>query len=217
MNEESFEKLLEESFDNPDAQEKLNSDEELSRIEDEEIKIRIQETQNKNMTIIKSLTKRKEKYKKLSRRNEKTLKVLSKKTKKEHPIDKSLCKDMNDFVRNYIGHVVNATRWRHCDLKSLEYPYVIGLSNDFARENIGYVKRGYILLVLDCGDNLAAYVNPKMLEEYVNGSEYGVTIIEAEIEERKKFRDFLVEIQKDRKVENLRQRVLVYRANYKLN
>ena len=210
MNEESFEKLLEESFDNPDAQEKLNSDEELSRIEDEELKGKIQ---NKNMELMKDLTKRKEDGKKLGKKNEKIFKALSKKARKEHPVDRSLCINMNEFVRNYLGNVVNATRWRHCDLKSLEYQYVIGISNDFARENIGYVKRGYILLVLDCGGNLAAYINPKILEAYVNSSEYDVPITETEIENRISFRDFLVEIQKDRKVENLKRRVLVYRVN----
>ena len=56
---------------------------------------------------------------------------------------------MNNFVRDYLDYKFNATHWEHRELKKLESTYLIGVSNDFARENQGYVRKGYLLLVID--------------------------------------------------------------------
>ncbi len=54
-------------------------------------------------------------------------------------------------------------RLTHRDLKAFQSPYLICLSNEFAKKNPELVLTERILLVRDCKGNIATYVNPKDL------------------------------------------------------
>lgn len=72
---------------------------------------------------------------------------------------------MEKFFSNFIGSSsVNCNRLRHKDLKGFRLPCVIGVSNVFAKKNIDYVKRGELILVIDCHGDLGSYINPILLK-----------------------------------------------------
>lgn len=73
---------------------------------------------------------------------------------------------IDKFVCNYLGaYDVDCRKLRHVGLKSFGNPYVVGVSNEFARKNPEYVKTGKILLVLDYRGDLGSYINPELLRK----------------------------------------------------
>ena len=89
------------------------------------------------------------------------------KVKTRVTFDRNDCITISKFVNGYLGVDVDAHNLYHASLKKkLTDGTLIGVSNEFASQNIDYVKKGYILVVLDAKNNPGTYINPVMLDEY---------------------------------------------------
>ena len=76
---------------------------------------------------------------------------------------------INDFVNEYLNIKGNYTKLRHFELKNMNCPYVIGVSNEFADLNPAFVKqKKYLVIVIDHNGNRGTYVNPVLVHEYFN-------------------------------------------------
>ena len=79
---------------------------------------------------------------------------------------------MGEFWHNYLGMPEHdCSNLRHMGLKSMEIPYVVGVSNDFADSNPDLVLTGDILIVMDSRNHKGTYINPKILLKLENKEE----------------------------------------------
>ena len=82
---------------------------------------------------------------------------------KKYEIGKD-CISIEQFVSQYLGIDTNCSNLRHIGLRSFESPLVIGVSNEYANKNPELVKKGIILIVLDCKKDKGTYINPIKLK-----------------------------------------------------
>ena len=89
------------------------------------------------------------------------------KSKTSSPFSKDDSISIDRFVKEYLGYDMDCATLYHSGLKELKLDYVIGISNDFANDNVEYVKKGYLLLVLDARGNRGTYMNPIYIKKYL--------------------------------------------------
>ena len=87
-------------------------------------------------------------------------------SKSESPFDKEEAISIDKFVNDYLGYEMNCSTLYHSGLRELGLEYVVGISNDFANDNVEYVKRGFILLVIDARGKRGTYLNPEYVKKY---------------------------------------------------
>ncbi len=87
-----------------------------------------------------------------------------KKKRRRYPFKENEYISMQKFVHSYLNLDGDYSNFMHCGLKMLECPFVFGVDNDFANKNPEYVKRGVLLLVLDCKKKRGTYINPLLLK-----------------------------------------------------
>lgn len=74
---------------------------------------------------------------------------------------------IDDFVNKYLDIKGNFSRFRHFELKTLNCPYIIGVKNDYADQNIDFVRnKKYLLIVIDRNGNRGTYINPVIAREF---------------------------------------------------
>lgn len=89
--------------------------------------------------------------------------------------------NIGQFVNQYLGIDADCSNLKHAGLKSFDSPFVIGVSNDYADKNPELVKKGILLIVIDCRKNKGTYINPHRLQELLEKD-----IVEEEIRELEK-------------------------------
>lgn len=90
---------------------------------------------------------------------------------------------IGQFVSQYLEINVDCTNLKHKGLKSFDSPFVIGVSNSYADKNPELVKKGFLLLVLDCKKNKGTYINPIALRSLLDKE-----LVEDELRELQKIR-----------------------------
>jgi len=74
---------------------------------------------------------------------------------------------IDDFVNKYLDIKGNFSRFRHFELKTLNCPYIIGVKNEYADQNIDFVRnKKYLLIVIDRNGNRGTYINPVIAREF---------------------------------------------------
>lgn len=90
---------------------------------------------------------------------------------------------IGQFVNQYLEIDADCSNLKHIGLRSFCSPLVIGVSNTYADKNPELVKRGFLLIVLDCKKNKGTYINPIKLRELIDKD-----LIEDELNELEKIR-----------------------------
>ena len=84
--------------------------------------------------------------------------------KKSKSSDSSFQKEDTIMIGKYVSHYLNinvdSSKFLHCDLKTLNSEYVMGIDNNYANKNPDLVHQGYLLLVVDVHNNRGTYINP---------------------------------------------------------
>ena len=74
---------------------------------------------------------------------------------------------IDDFVNRYLDIKGNFSRFRHFELKTLNCPYIIGVKNEYADQNVDFVKnKKYLLIVIDRNGKRGTYINPVIAREF---------------------------------------------------
>ncbi len=97
---------------------------------------------------------------------------------------------IKQFLSQYLNVNSSCIKLRHCDLRELHSPLVVGVSNDYADKNPDLVKEGFLIIVLDCKHNRGTYVNPKYLMNMAISKGLREKITEIEKMRSKTFEDF---------------------------
>ena len=74
---------------------------------------------------------------------------------------------MTKFVTAFLGYQMDCKTLYHSGLRELNLEYVIGVDNNFANKNPEYVKRGFLLIVIDGKNNRGTYLNPVYIRQYL--------------------------------------------------
>ena len=88
------------------------------------------------------------------------------KTASPFTIDDSI--SINKYVTSYLGYQMDCNNLYHCGLRELNLDYVIGVDNNFANKNPEYVKKGFLLIVIDAKGKRGTYLNPVYIFKFVN-------------------------------------------------
>ena len=67
-------------------------------------------------------------------------------------------------VNEYLGVNHSCNNLRHCGLKQLNSPFIIGVANDIAYRNIDLVRDKEIIIVRDTKGDLGSYINPTLIK-----------------------------------------------------
>lgn len=89
-------------------------------------------------------------------------------SRKESPFTVDDAISIDRFVNAFLGYQMNCSTLYHSGLRQLELDYVIGVDNGFANKNIEYVKRGFLLIVIDARGKRGTYINPVYIQKYLN-------------------------------------------------
>lgn len=75
---------------------------------------------------------------------------------------------IGQFVSQYLEIDADCSNLRHMGLRSFNSPLVVGVSNDYANKNPELVKKGFLIIVLDCKRHKGTYINPIKLKELMD-------------------------------------------------
>ena len=89
-------------------------------------------------------------------------------TRVESPFTDEDAISIDRFVNAFLGYQTDCSNLYHSGLRDLELDFVIGVDNNFANKNPEYVKRGYLLIVIDARNNRGTYLNPVYIQKYLN-------------------------------------------------
>lgn len=68
------------------------------------------------------------------------------------------------FIQQYFGTDHSCSKLKHEGLKSFNNPYIVGISNDFAKKNPECVIKNQVIVVADDYRKIGTYVNPENLK-----------------------------------------------------
>ena len=71
------------------------------------------------------------------------------------------------FVTTFLGYQMDCSNLYHCGLRELGLDNVIGVDNNFANKNIEYVKKGFLIIVIDAKGKRGTYLNPVYIQKYL--------------------------------------------------
>ncbi|MBE6161620.1 MAG: hypothetical protein E7158_05345 [Firmicutes bacterium] len=148
----------------------------------------------------------------------------------ESPFTQEDSISISKFVNHYLEFDCDAKNLYHSGLRELQLDYVIGIDNNFANKNSEYVKRGFLLIVIDAKGKRGTYLNPVYIKKYLERAdiakvlstfqkiqqiefpkldEYFNRYLEAlmQFEEREKFKTLLLETHKMNKIRKLERRM----------
>ena len=75
---------------------------------------------------------------------------------------------IGDFVNNYLDIEGDCSNLWLSGLKDLNSPFLFGVSNDFANENVKLVRNRTLLLVIDGKGHRGTYVNPNLIKNILD-------------------------------------------------
>ena len=148
----------------------------------------------------------------------------------ESPFTQEDSISISKFVKYYLEFNCDAKDLYHSGLRELQLDYVIGIDNNFANKNYEYVKRGFLLIVIDAKKKRGTYLNPFYIKKYLERdnvdkvlstfqkiqqiefeklNEYFNKYLEVSIkfEEIEKFKTLLLETHKMSKIRKLERRI----------
>ena len=93
--------------------------------------------------------------------------VEEKQVRTESPFTSEDAISMTKFVTAFLGYQMDCSNLYHSGLRELGLERAIGVDNNFANKNVEYVKRGFLLIVIDAKGNRGTYLNPVYIQKYL--------------------------------------------------